>query len=715
MSSITQAPLPKWGDLLCFLLNKESDKELASLWVRPGDLSFWLSRSTWSFAALVEWRKRLTNNKTVSIWFPDFFCNDPLKILKRIGANINFYPVNNEMQPNYRFCLTLADINPLDIFVFVHFLGQSKNVQPFFSFCRQRGAWLIEDATHVLKPISGVGEFGDCVLYSPHKQLPIPDGAVLVIRPNGPSHITEDQNALNILSQVLACLFSGKNISTRFSVIWLAKRIAQKLGIRRHAIPEPFKVGRESNKLKYSTAKMSYLAKRLLVPQRKRLIKIEACRKSNVKKWFKFMSLLAPDIQLFQHQLDGAPYLASFSGKDIESTESMYYWMVNCGLPATTWPNLPDDVLTDSKAHADAIALRNSLIHLPIHENISTYKISKYLCKAIKELTRKWKTSELRMEDWECYWKQCQNTNMLQSWQYGETKKKAEKWTPHRLLISDSDSIAIAIVQVLTKKIPMLGHLARINRGPILIHKQSTKIDVSNYLKTLSILKETCHTKKWRILKIAPELPDTTFVSTSLKRLGFKKIKNKNWASARLNLKQNKDTLLQNLDGKWRNCLKKGIKMGVIVTKKDTRFVDCDDIINNYEEFQSEKTFTGISSKLLRELLKQHGEQWNCHLFVAHVGVNGGYEKSKRLGLLLAVRAGDTSTYLVGTTSEEGRRMQANSVLLWNAVESAKDLGCAWFDIGGLSISTPTGITKFKRGLNADPYALAGEWWNIFV
>jgi hypothetical protein len=51
---------------------------------------------------------------------------------------------------------------------------------------RQR-AWLIEDAVHALRPVRGIGASGDFVLYSPHKHLPIPDGAVLVVRGDGPA------------------------------------------------------------------------------------------------------------------------------------------------------------------------------------------------------------------------------------------------------------------------------------------------------------------------------------------------------------------------------------------------------------------------------------------------------------------------------------------------------------------------------------------------
>jgi lipid II:glycine glycyltransferase (peptidoglycan interpeptide bridge formation enzyme) len=57
--------------------------------------------------------------------------------------------------------------------------------------------------------------------------------------------------------------------------------------------------------------------------------------------------------------------------------------------------------------------------------------------------------------------------------------------------------------------------------------------------------------------------------------------------------------------------------------------------------------------------------------------------------------------------------MQANSVLLWQAILHARNEGCKWFDAGGLGEATPPGIAVFKRGLNGEPYKLIGEWWKL--
>ena len=85
-------------------------------------------------------------------------------------------------------------------------------------------------------------------------------------------------------------------------------------------------------------------------------------------------------------------------------------------------------------------------------------------------------------------------------------------------------------------------------------------------------------------------------------------------------------------------------------------------------------------------------------------------EHDDPLGVLVTICSGDTALYLIGSSNDKGRQMQANSVLLWQAILHAKQSGCTGFDIGGLSDATPKGIAEFKQGLNAVPYQLVGEW-----
>ena len=183
---LTHAPLPRWWDLFRALVRRPpSDAELAAPWRREGEVAGWLSRSAWSLALIALWRQHEARGSTVTAWFPDFFCNSSLAPLRLTGAKLVFYPVTEGMTPDYAACRNIAETHPPDLFVLLHYIGRPAPAAASRDFCVRHRAWLIEDAAHVLRPIDGVGRFGDFVVYSPHKHLAIPDGAVLVVRQGG--------------------------------------------------------------------------------------------------------------------------------------------------------------------------------------------------------------------------------------------------------------------------------------------------------------------------------------------------------------------------------------------------------------------------------------------------------------------------------------------------------------------------------------------------
>ena len=238
---LTQAPLPTWLNLFRALLRRTpSDVALVAPWHREGEAAGWLSRSAWSLALIALWRTSRVPTRTVTVWLPDYFCNASLIPLRQTSVKLLFYPVTKAMEPDFSICRRLADAAPPDIFVLVHYFGKPTSTASAVEFCKHHCAWLIEDAAHVLRPVNGVGNAGDFVLYSPHKHLPIPAGAVLVVRPDGPSKFGLSEitsfglpdswpGMLSELQQQLDISFNSGWVK---AFVWLIKRVLQKLGLR---------------------------------------------------------------------------------------------------------------------------------------------------------------------------------------------------------------------------------------------------------------------------------------------------------------------------------------------------------------------------------------------------------------------------------------------------------------------------------------------------
>lgn len=326
---------------------------------------------------------------------------------------------------------------------------------------------------------------------------------------------------------------------------------------------------------------------------------------------------------------------------------------------------------------------------------------------------------ELTFEQWGSHWQHVSKTNILQCWQYGEAKKQAEGWRVVRFLILNNNDQPIALAQMLSRSLPLLGGIARLNRGPLLLDEPPVDQTIVRVVESLRALLREARRRRWWVLQIAPELSDNEMVLMDLKRMGLRRRPEPSFASGRLALDVDEKTLLMGLNGKWRNCMRKGERLGVSVSHHESSGPEQDFLIRSYAELQRSKNFEGIPAKLIRCLAVQQGKSWQFNLFIARAENTSDTEEP--IGILVSIRHGDTTTYVIGSTNLQGRQMQANSVLLWQAILHAKRSGCAWFDIGGLSAVTAKGVAEFKKGLNTVPYALIGEWrwyclpWRILI
>lgn len=316
---------------------------------------------------------------------------------------------------------------------------------------------------------------------------------------------------------------------------------------------------------------------------------------------------------------------------------------------------------------------------------------------------------ETSIEEWSPLWACIPHANLLQSWQYGAAKEQAEGWRARRFLIAEeATGRPVALAQWLTRTLPFLGGIARLNRGPLLLEALPEKAAIETSLGVLQALFGEARRQRWWIVQVAPELPDHETSQQGLRQLGLRRQAIAAWASGRLDLRADEPSLLMGLKAKWRNCMRKGTRDGVVVAHQQGNNSYQDQLIHSYANLQRSRGFKGLSEELIRQLAEQQGQAWSLDLFVARDS-NTSID-DEPIGFLVSTRHGDTATYLIGSTNDKGRQMQANSNLLWQAILHAKRNGCAWFDVGGLSTVTPKGVADFKQGLNATPYELVGEW-----
>lgn len=102
------------------------------------------------------------------------------------------------------------------------------------------------------------------------------------------------------------------------------------------------------------------------------------------------------------------------------------------------------------------------------------------------------------------------------------------------------------------------------------------------------------------------------------------------------------------------------------------------------------------------------------HLIAAMAHVNPGaaqiftaYSRGERVAAMLFLRHGRSATYQIGWSTQEGRALSANPVLMWRAMVDLQAMGTDRLDLGA---ADAPGLARFKQGTGATLRSLGGTW-----
>ncbi len=703
MSNITLAPLPQWRILIKSLYTRyPSDRDLAKPWLLSySDVPYWFSRSTFAMLAIARWYEVYTGKKLPTIWIPDYFCNNPLQFLRDSNYPLIFYPINEQLTPNWNLCKNIVLTNKPDIFILVHYFGYPSEGKKARQFCDEHNSILVEDATHTMLPQQGIGSNGEFVLYSCHKLLAIADGSLLVqCHRMKVLRKLSDKQPNAVMEQVLKTIPQESPYAWK----WLFKRILQKflpdyLWLKRsttgdlddtYSVPIAFKPLQSKVSRALLSAQLLYINKYTINRQVNSSI-LKTFNKTNKK------------TVLFQNN-DYIPYMLALQCNTEEYAKEYFCMLKKNRIPVMRWPELSPEVLADTKNHSVALKLKKTLLFFPIHQSLGLDTIKKIgffinnnpqNTLGLKDYKIEW--YEGRQEQWTDFIYKARKSNLLQSWEYGQTKGRVEGWKVKRGLIKSNGNI-VAMFQALEKFFGPVG-IIRINRGPLLIDEND-----NNFNTIYNIYKTLRQTWKWssgKVLLIAPELLETTENIGIMILARFRKRQVKSWKSSLIDLSLSDIDLRKQLYVKWRNQLKRAEQSGIVldVTRSDESFFW---LMTHYEQMMKDRAFKSTSIKFYKELHRLNKN--NFHVFRA-------WFEGQAIAGILIVQHGRACTYQVGWNCPEGRRVYANNFLLWNAILEMKKFGCIWFDLGGIDEIDTHGIAKFKHYIGGKGYTLVGEWY----
>jgi hypothetical protein len=376
MSRLTHAPLPTWTQIVKAIFNKRSKlSDLSKYWSIDKDASYWFSRSAWSLYAISKFRMISQSKDKVNVWMPDYFCNESIEQIRTLNVEVFFYPVSLEGMPNIAECSEAMSISIPDIILFVHYFGAPTYSEGLCELAKKYNAWLVEDAAHCLAPENGIGKHGDFVLYSPHKTLAVPDGGLLLIRENGPNNISKHFLIEHGFDELYFAIIRNGKLLNIAPYKWLLKRILQKIGVSyNYSVSGFYDHPVKQNKKDFQSPKMSRLAIILLSIVALDLRKESNNRKNNQNAWNSILDAVST-ITLSKPKINYTPYLSIFVGGDSTSVKNEFNRLQRAKLPVSTWPDLPPEVVSNSKNHENAIIMRKTRLFFPVHSSLNPEKI----------------------------------------------------------------------------------------------------------------------------------------------------------------------------------------------------------------------------------------------------------------------------------------------------------------------------------------------------
>jgi dTDP-4-amino-4,6-dideoxygalactose transaminase len=703
-------------------------------WTIPTSTSGLISKSTWSLGLIAHWFKSVNSASTHEILLPDFFCDSALTVVRELGFKPLFYPTDMDGAANVAKLRELCLTHQPALLVMVHYFGVANSQSSAFrEIAKVHGLWLIEDCVHCALPTSKIGSVGDFAIFSPHKLLPIPLGAVLTVRSNGPTELSAsaikqfgDPKSWAQQIHLAVSPFAFKITSAhRFEIIWVLKRLAQRLGFGRkirigtnsstnikkpiNSLVEP-KVSEFSKRLlnvlvTTSNQRQNRKFKLPIIKTANMLEDIAAVRQYNACAWHRVITALGgKTIQPIQFDvLKNIPYLASYSG-DEKTIFKIVTKLRQLGVPVSTWPDLPKEVRKYASIHQGAITLEKTRLYLPVHHNIREQDIQKLIKKLCGQESLTHQSVVVRKEFSPIRWREhltkIEFSNMLQAWEYGDAKAKSEKWTIQRNVYSTCET-DVAVAQYLNRRVLGLIKISRLSRGPLFFNT-ATCTQIASVLN--KVTKEHSWTR-FQILSISPEIYISSKINCAGMTARLRRVSTVGTQSSILHLDQTLPILRKNLDPKWRNQLKVS-ELSDAKMIHSTKYNDFLWFESVYDSLQLEKKFQGIPANLFRSTWREFFSTNNAHLFI-------GLRDEAFIAAILIITHGNSATYLAGWNSPDGRKLNVNNLLLWEASSHLKQWGITKFDLGGVDEKQTPTISKFKVGMGGQTYKTIGEFIKI--
>jgi lipid II:glycine glycyltransferase (peptidoglycan interpeptide bridge formation enzyme) len=270
----------------------------------------------------------------------------------------------------------------------------------------------------------------------------------------------------------------------------------------------------------------------------------------------------------------------------------------------------------------------------------------------------------------------------------------------------DANGEEIGLANVRIKRVPVLpAGIAYISGGPLV--RRDRAEDAQRLKDCLGVLRREYVQRRGLVLRVSPLIgsadwsaaqadafAESGFVATE-RAAGYRTIV--------VDLRLPAADLRKRLAQKWRNCLNKAERAGVVLrTGTDAGLFGV--FCGLFDELVGRKAFrTELDAAFYAGIQGELAENERLRIAIAEV-------EGRPIAGHVSSMLGDTGVYLLGASGEAAKGSNASYLLQWDAMLAAKERGMHWYDLGGIDPEANPGVYHFKQGMGGEERVAPGPF-----
>lgn len=283
---------------------------------------------------------------------------------------------------------------------------------------------------------------------------------------------------------------------------------------------------------------------------------------------------------------------------------------------------------------------------------------------------------------------------LQQDWAYGSSMQMIG--VPVLRARVEVEGVLVALAQFIVRRWGTLVSVGLCSRGPIWLQAMTAKDKALIYAE----LRRSVPLTGLRWLLITPE----EIRGDSLGLSKWRRVMT-GYATVILDISQSQAVLRAALDAKWRNRLVAAQASALTVHRVGSNPGQYRWLLDHEETQREQRGFAGLPQPFY-DIYIQSRQQPAQTLLTLRADLG----RDRVAGMMFLLH-GESATYQVGWSNEQGRQLNAHNLLLWRAIAELQQRGVRCLDLGGVNTARSAGIARFKIGTGGVVRILAGTYF----